>query len=129
MGVPSPLHVLEQELCLGQGELLTASSHGVWGIFHRLRLLLTCWKRVCCALWNAPLSHSMRRPSRYLIPKVPSGHQSCAEPITPSWAPPQPGTAIGFGRISESGLAQAYGAMAAEIQAPVGWAGWCQGVG
>ena len=88
MGVPSRPHVLEQELCPGQGGLPAASGHGIWGIFHRLRPLLTCWKRVCCALWTAPLSHSTRRPSRYLVPKVPSGHQSPTEPIIPSWAPP-----------------------------------------
>lgn len=49
---------------------------------------------VPCGLTPSTPAH---RPSHYLVPKVPSRHQSPAEPITTSWAPPQPGTASGFG--------------------------------
>lgn len=88
LDVCSPTHVLEQELRPGQGGLPAASGQGIQSIFPRP--LLTCWKQVCYALWTAPLSHNLHRPSCYLVPKVPHGHYSPTEPITPPWALSQP---------------------------------------
>lgn len=98
-GGVSPPPILEQKLCPGQGGSPAASGRGTQVIFCRLQPPLTCWSRVCCALWTAPLSFGRHRPSCYLVPKSPVGHPSPTALIATFWAPSRPGTAVGFGAL------------------------------